>query len=170
MLYFFIDESGDSGEIHHPGSSPDFAMAACVCDSEYVEHAKGIIRKLILRLRKAEIKFSKLSWKEVPIAKRSFDSLSINNYSVYASKTSKYYSKNLIEDVFSELIQKINVNRNEKVKVFVDGSENAYFRKLYEPIIRKKFPGAVLRFANSMKTPMVQVADFYAGYRRSEGR
>lgn len=57
------------------------------------------------------------------------------------------------------------------IYIFIDGSENSFFRKMYEPIIRGKFPRARVKFANSIKTPMIQVTDFYAGYtRKNKGR
>jgi hypothetical protein len=100
------------------------------------------------------------------IAKAQFKQLGINHISSYTLKSEFNHGKSLLKNILDDLLRKIVLEKECRVKVFVDGTENAFFRKIYEPVIRKRFPGASLRFANSMKKPMIQVADFYAGYRR----
>ncbi len=170
MIYIFIDESGDFGEMYEIGSSVDFAMAACVCHAENLEDVSWKIKKFCFKLRKKELKFSKMSSREVSQTKNFLKDLEIESFSVCIKKTRRYYGEGLLRRVFQELISNISIDENQKIKVFIDGSENTYFRKLYEPIVRKKFSRVVLKFANSMKTPMIQAADFYAGQARKANK
>ena len=166
MIYVFIDESGDSGEISENGSTSDFTMAACICYGENIDYLNSEIKRLSIRLRKKEIKFSKLSQEDVVIVKGFFKKLQIEHIVIYSRKTINYHGDILLRGIFQELVSNIKITKKEKVKFFIDGSENAYYRKIYEPIIRKYFSHALLKFANSIKAPMIQVADFYAGHRR----
>lgn len=166
MIYIFIDESGDSGLIDELGTTSDFAMAACICYTENIELLNTKISKFRSRIKKKEIKFSKLSSKEMRLTKEFFGSLKIEHVTTCTEKTNYEHSRDLLHDTFENLISKIKITKKENITVFIDGTENAYFRKIYEPIIRKKFSRVTLKFANSMKTPMIQAADFYAGYMR----
>lgn len=166
MIYIFIDESGDPGELHEPGATADFAMAACVCYSENIDEINNQIKNFTTRLKKKELKFSKFSSQEAGLMKKFLKKLNLEYFSVYTKKTAAFHGDRLLKSVFHDLVQSITVATQGKVKIFIDGFENAYFRKIYEPILRKKFPRSVMKFANSIKTPLIQVADFYAGYRR----
>ncbi len=170
MIYIFIDESGDIGNPETLGNSKDFSLAACICDSNDTEELSEEITKFGIRLKKKEIKFSKMSRQETPIIKSLLAKTSIVQVSAYGLKTKWHHGKMFLQNIFKELVEKLPIDDNEKVKVFMDGSENAFFRKIYEPIIRKRFPNATLRFANSLKKPLIQVADFYAGQRRKLGK
>ncbi len=170
MVYLFIDESGDTGNPAIVENSKDFSLAACVCGNEDIDHLITQVKRLNTRLKKKEIKFSKLSAKEKIISKEFLRKLSFETYTTYSRKTLTNYGGTFLRNTFEELVSKINTDKKGKVKVFMDGTENAHFRKIYEPIIRKRFPKAVLQFANSIKTPLIQVADFYAGQRRKSGK
>lgn len=170
MIYVFIDESGNLGRPGQGMTSDDFSMVAIICPSQDIEFLIDKVKRLVIRIKKKEIKFSKLSTKEVRITNKFLDNLNIKYVAVYSNKTDFSYGEMLLRKVFSELILNIKISQKEKIKVFIDGTENAYFRKIYEPVVRKKFPRASVKFANSIKTPMIQVADFYAGYyRKSKG-
>lgn len=166
MVYIFIDESGNLGKIGNGMSSTDFSMVAIVCPSQNIDLFIDRVKLLITKIKKKELKFSKLSTKEIITTYNFLEKLNLNYTSVYYKKTSIHYGEVLLKEAFNNLISKIEIPKNEKIKVFIDGTENAYFRKIYEPIIRKKFTRVTMKFANSMKTPIIQVADFYAGYRR----
>lgn len=166
MIYVFIDESGDVGDPNNKVNSRDFSMAACIAYSENIEYLSNQIKESIFRAKKKEFKFSKMSENEVKKLKSFLTKLDIEYVMIYKSKTSYHFGQSLLKQVFEELINSLNIYKGEKIKVFVDGIENAYYRKIYEKILRKNFTHVVLRFANSQKTPMIQVADFYAGYCR----
>lgn len=166
MRYLFIDESGDIGDPLVVGNSQDFCLGVCVCSLENLEEVNLKVRKLMVHLKKKELRFSKLSSRDVVISKEFFKNLGIEYYTQYMRKSVSHQNDIFLKKVFGDLIYSMDKVESEKVVVFIDGTENAYFRKIYEPIIRKKFPRATVKFANSMKTPLIQVADFYAGYRR----
>lgn len=170
MLYIFIDESGDIGNPNTRGNSRDFSLAACLCSSYNIEYFMKKINQLRVRLKKKELKFSKISIREKNIANDYIQRLFIEHYSVYRIKSNNHYGPDFLKDVFRELLLTIPEIKTEKVKVFVDGNENSHFRKIYEPPIRIRLPKATLHFANSIKTPLIQVADFYAGQRRKSGK
>lgn len=166
MVYIFIDESGDIGNPAILENSKDFSLAACVCDNEKIDYLISQIKQFNTKFKKKEMKFSKFSKTERVLCKKFLKNLTIKNSSVYRKKSLTNYGDSFLKSTFQELINNINISTKGKLKVFIDGTENAHFRKIYEPILRKKFPKATLQFANSIKTPLVQVADFYAGYRR----
>lgn len=169
MIYLFIDESGDIGNPEVLGNSRDFSLACCIGYIENIDYLSHEIQKMKLRLKKKEIKFPRLSSKEIILMHQFLKKLEVEKFSVYSTKTKINYGPLFLKGVIFELMVLISIRKNEKIKVFIDGPDNAYYRKIYEPIIKKKFPRAVVKFANSMKTPMIQVADFYAGHRRKEG-
>jgi hypothetical protein len=168
MIYVFIDESGDTGEIHVPGASQDFVMAGCFCYLDHVDIFSGQIKEIIEKTKKKELKYSKMNKSEIDFMTKFIETRNINHISVYTEKTPFYYGDKLLSNCFTELLDRIPINQSgvEKIKIFIDGKENAKLRKIYEPIMRKRFPRSTLKFANSLKTPLIQIADFCAGYRR----
>jgi hypothetical protein len=57
MIYILIDESGDIGNPSIRENSHDFCLAACICDSENIDHLSEQIEKLTTRLKMKELKF-----------------------------------------------------------------------------------------------------------------
>lgn len=170
MIYIFIDESGDTGNPRIPTNSKDFCLGACICNLNDVDEKTQETEKFTLSLNKKELRFSKLSEKEKMLTKKFMEKLGVKNFSAYSRKTRQYYGENLLRNLVRELFESIDVSTTERVKVFLDGTENAFFRKIYESCLRAKFPDSTLRFANSIKKPLIQVADFYAGKRRKTGK
>lgn len=170
MVYIFIDESGDIGTPTLSVNSKDFSLCASICNSEGIEEINDKIKKFVHDLNKKEIRFSRLSKKEFLNVKRYIEKLEISHFLAYRKKTELYHGKPFLRDTLKELMVAIPIFPKEKIVVFVDGTENAQIRRLYTPIIRSRFPKATLKFANSIKTPLIQVADFYAGQRRKSGK
>lgn len=166
MIYVFIDESGDIGNPEKPESSKDFSMAACICTSEHLDNMSEQVAKFAENLRMKELKFSKMSAAEKRSVASFLKKSGIYHVSACATKKYFYHGTELLRVIFKDLVQTIEIDSSQKVKFFIDGTENSLLRKVYEPIIRERFPGAMLRFANSIKRPMIQVADFYAGQAR----
>ncbi len=170
MIYVFIDESGDIGNPEVRGNSQDFSLAACICRQEDIEAAMTSIKKLRIRLKRKEIKISKLSSQEIRIVNNHFKELKFEHVSVYGNKNNHFHGRQFLKHMVSELMTLSGIDSREKVKVFVDGNENAFFRKIYAPTIKKHFPHSVLKFVDSIKTPLIQAVDFYAGQRRRTGK
>lgn len=170
MVYIFIDESGDIGTPTLSVNSKDFSLCASICKSEDIEVLNNKLKKFIHNLNKKEIRFSRLSKKEFPNVKSFIEKLEIGHFLAYRKKTEIYHGKSFLGDILKELMVAIPTFPKEKIVIFIDGTENAQMRKLCTPIIRKRFPKATLKFANSIKTPLIQVADFYAGQRRKSGK
>lgn len=166
MIYIFVDESGDYGGESNHGASSDFSMAAVICYTGNIDILSRDIIALRDKLNKKEIKFSKLSQNEIVLITRFLSTTNIENYSIYTEKTKNYFGERLLKNSFTELLDRVDVSSLEKVKIIIDGVENRALRKIYEPIMRKRFTRSVLRFANSQKTPLIQIADFCAGHRR----
>lgn len=169
MYYILIDESGDIGNPKIEANSKDFTLAAFICSTQNIEHLSEQVTQLKTRLKKKEIKYSKLSQKEIQIVEEFLKENPIITISVYAAKD-QVYGKEFLKNLFKELIEKIPVSHHLKTKFFIDGTENAFFRKLYTPLIKSKFSKSSLHFANSINKSLIQIADFYAGKRRRSGK
>ncbi len=166
MIYILIDESGDIGNPENSANSKDFALSACICDSKNMDKVSEHVEKFVIRLKKKELKFSKMSPSEIRITKLFLSSLTIDHVSVYFVKNKTFHGKYFLEIIIRDLLNKIEIDPTEKVKLFIDGVENKFYRKIYESAMRKRFPKSQLKFANSIKKPLIQVADFYAGHTR----
>jgi hypothetical protein len=169
MLYIFIDESGDIGNPKKEGTSSDFSMCACVCKKELIDKIDNIVFLTLSNINKTEIKYSKLSKKYKKIIKSIFKKFDINIKTVYLVKRNNFHADNLLKNSFDLLISGLKIDKKEKVKIIIDGMENSHYRKIYSKILNKYFDKYVLYFRNSHKTPMLQVADFYAGLCRDKG-
>lgn len=166
MMYIFIDESGDTGNPEKEGTSSDFSMSACICDKAVLKESNDFIVFILDKLKRKEIKYSKLSKKDKDFVTLKLKKLDIKVKTVYFKKKYDLYTEHLLKYSFDELICKLNIHKDEKVKIIVDGLENSYYRKLYSKILDKYFDRYTLYLKNSQKTPMLQVADFYAGLAR----
>lgn len=165
-MYIFIDESGDTGNTDKEGTSSDFSMSACICDKLVLKEYNDFIISILDKLKRKEIKYSKLSKKDKDYVILKFKKLDVKIQTVYFKKKYNLFTENLLKHSFNELISKLNIDKKQKVKVVVDGLENSYYRKLYSKILDKYFDRYTLYLKNSQKTPMLQVADFYAGLAR----
>jgi len=163
--YIYIDESGDIGDPRKKGASLDFSMSACVCKKENILKISCLVHELVVGVNKREIKFSKSTKKEKTYILKHLNRLHLNIKSVYFKKN-RFLYKDILEISFEELIKKINIDHILPVKVIIDGDENKFYRKIYTKILKRYFKNFKLKFANSVKTPLLQVADFYAGYER----
>ncbi len=166
MLYVFIDESGDTGKPKQEGSSASFCMSVCICSDKDIEKLSLKILALVAHIGKKEIKYSKLSRDHKIYVIKEIEKLKIKSYCVYSSKNGVYLNS-LLKDTFQDLVQKLAQHKEEKVKFIIDGEENSFYRKIYTDVISMYFKKYTLKFANSRKTPLLQVADMYAGMRRS---
>jgi hypothetical protein len=165
MYYIYIDESGDSGDPKKKGSSLDFSMSACICGKNYVSDISSKVSDLILLLNKKELKYSKISKKDKLYSLTYLNKLKLNIKSVYFKKN-RFIHKDIFEISFEELIKRLDIDKKSTVKFIIDGDENKFYRKMYEKIIKRYYKNFKLKFANSVKTPILQVSDFYAGYER----
>lgn len=163
MIYIFIDESGDTGNPSIIGTTNSFSMCAVICYIENIEFLSNEIKKLVIDLKKKEVKYSKLSDRQKILVGKYFSKLEIEKICTYENKKSNSYNENLLKTSFENLLREIKIDKIIKLKFVVDGDENAYYRKTYTKIIEKYFTNFTLKFGNSIKTPMLQVADFYAG-------
>lgn len=141
-------------------------MAACICNSENLDNLSDQVAKFAERLRMKELKYSKMSAAEKRSTASFLKKRGISHTSIFTTKNYFNHGTELLRVIFKDLIHKIEIDPSQKVKFFIDGTENSLLRKIYEPIIRERFPRAMLRFANSIKRPMIQAADFYAGQAR----
>jgi hypothetical protein len=146
MFYLFIDESGDTGNPGPQGTSKDFAMSICMCTDEQIERLSKEVLKICSKIKKKEIKYSRLSEADKMYVTKGINKLGIEHYAQYYKKTAR-----------------LN-------KAVIDGDENSHHRKIYTYILDRYFDRFTLKFGNSQKTPMLQVADVYAGICRKNKR
>jgi len=165
--YIYIDESGDIGDPKRKGSSLDFSMAACICDKGDILNINMFVNNLIIRIKKKELKYSKMSKEDRIYILSMLNKLNLNIKSVYFKKN-KFKHKDILEISFNELIKLIKVDKKHKIKVIIDGDENKFYRKIYTNILKIYFKNFKIKFANSAKTPLLQVSDFFAGYEREK--
>ncbi len=163
MLYIFIDESGDTGNPTHKGTSKDYAICACICTDKNIEYLSKQILDILKYINKKEIKYSRLSDREKIFVVSRIDTLNIEHREFYYKKSGRLLLGDLLKYVFESVVCQVNVLAVTKIKVIIDGDENAYYRKLYSSILDKYFKKYTLKFGNSLKVPMLQVADVYVG-------
>ena len=165
MYYIYIDESGDSGDPKKTGSSFDFSMSACICNKNDILDISSKVNDLIEFINKKELKYSKISKKDKVYSLKYINKLNLNIKSVYFNKN-KFIHKDIVEISFEELIKRLGLDRKSTLKFVIDGDENKFYRKMYSKIIKRYYKHFKIKFANSVKTPLLQVADFYAGHKR----
>jgi ribosomal protein S4E len=168
MLYIFIDESGDTGNIKHMGTSSGFSMCACLCVDTQIDFVNREIEQILLYIKKKEIKYSKLSDVHKKFVVKKLKHLPITCYSYYYHKDNILCKDALLTHVFESVIMQVLPMSGARIKIVIDGRENARYRKIYSNVLDKYIKKYILKFADSIKTPMLQIADVYAGICREK--
>ena len=171
--YIFIDDSGDTG-LERTNTS-QFILAAIIVNNEEV---KKSLEDEINQFRKRlgwneldEFKFAKTNKK---ILTELIDSLKGTNYIAYAVIINKNdvdpnYNTNgknsLYMRALKELLLKIGKNNQDiKIDGTTDKSNSKALRKYLRQNLREKgVLSANIRFVDSRKEPIIQLADIVAG-------
>jgi hypothetical protein len=168
MIYLFDDESGNFGSLDMKAGSEGLSISMIICDDENIDEIQKKIENLRSKIKKEEIKFKKLSNKERKLVFEEFRQMRIKFYSVYRVKTKQYVFELFLKDLYESLCINAHINkfRSKKVTIFYDGIENGRLRKYLEYVLEKYLIKYSLKFGDSLKFPLLQAADFYAGLSR----
>lgn len=172
-MLVFIDESGDPGFKLQRGSSPVFVLSMVIFDdAAQAQLAEQIIRRLQAENRiKPEWKFSKSS------------NAARDSFFTGIAKV-RFVSRSIV--IRKEVIRSINLKSNPRgfynffarlmcvhdggilndAKVTIDGSGDREFKRHLTAYMRKELPLGTMKklgFKDSLKDPLVQMADMCAG-------
>jgi len=172
-MLVFIDESGDAGFKVEKGSSPIFVTSMVIFDTpNQANEASKVISALRGSLRvKPEFKFNKLHDAKkdqffAEVGKLEFRSryVVVQKELIYSSALHtvresfyKFFVRNMMEHDGGALVG---------AKVVIDGSSDRQFKKAFRTYIRKHISTEYVRkvdFKDSVKDPLVQLADMTAG-------
>jgi hypothetical protein len=172
-MLVFTDESGDPGFKIDRGASPIFVAAMVIFDQD--DHAAATQRAIdqseARRIHKPEFRFSKCSDR---VRDLFFTAVRNCRFRVRAIVVRKQliYSPRLKADKerFYEYFVKSMMNYDAGVlqdaKVIIDGSGDREFRKNLNSALRQRLGAGVikdLRFKDSHRDPLLQLADMCAG-------
>lgn len=183
-MLVLIDESGDPGFKLVRGSSSHFIVAMVVFDDfAAAEHAAKVIAQTRARLRvKPEFKFSR---SHDHVRDAFFGAVCGLPFRVRALVVDKgaLYSTRLREDTdcfynfFVQTLMRYDNATLREANVKIDGSGDRKFKRHLQTYLRRRLPrGRVrkLRFVDSAKDDLVQLADMCAGAilraRRADGK
>ncbi|MCL6285411.1 DUF3800 domain-containing protein [Ruegeria sp. 2012CJ41-6] len=169
----FIDESGDPGFKLDRGSSPNFALAMVLFQSpEDAQHAQRTIKAV----RSAERVSPEWKFSKVKDAKRDafFQAVSGCKFTCRAVVVQKHliHSRNLktkprqFYNFFTRMMFQHDGGMLKGAAVVIDGSGDRRFRKELQSYLRRELPPGTIRkmgFKDSLKDPLVQLADMCAG-------
>lgn len=172
-MLVLIDESGDPGFKMVRGSSSHFVVAMVVFDDfKSAEHAAGVIAQTRVQLRvKPEFKFVR---SHDHVRDAFFGAVCGLPFRVRALVVDKgaLYSTRLREDTdcfynfFVQTLMRYDNTTLHEANVKIDGSGDRKFKQHLQTYLRRQLPpGRVrkLRFVDSAKDDLVQLADMCAG-------
>lgn len=172
-MLVLIDESGDPGFKLVRGSSSHFVVAMVIFDDfKLAEHAAQVIAQTRIQLRvKPEFKFTRSHDR---VRDGFFDAVCRLPFRVRALVVDKgaLYSTWLREDTdcfynfFVQALMRYDNDTLHEAHVKIDGSGDRKFKRHLQTYLRKQLPpGRVrkLRFVDSAKDDLVQLADMCAG-------
>jgi len=168
-----IDESGDPGFKLAKGSTSHFVVAMVIFqDFEEAERTSAAIETAMEELRvKPEFKFSKCS---DAVRDGFFQAVAPFKFIVRAMVVdkAKVYSKNLREDTerfynyFVQMLMRHDNDALDGANVKIDGSGDREFKNALAAYLRHQLGDgkiAKMRFADSRRDRLVQLADMVAG-------
>jgi hypothetical protein len=172
-MLVFIDESGDPGFELGRGSSPVFVAAMVIfeSDADALATQTAIAESRARRLHKPEFKFNKCSDE---VRDRFFECVRDCHFTVRAIvvRKERVHSPRLKADKerFYEYFVKVMMRHDDGVlrdaKVIIDGSGDRAFRRNLNAALRRRLGAGVIRdvrFKDSRRDPLVQLADMCAG-------
>lgn len=172
-MYVFIDESGDPGFRVGEGSTPVFVVAMVLFSGQDDAQATGAAiqqAKKPLRIR-SEFKFNK---SRDDVRDGFFEAVAGCPFRVRAIvvRKERIWSPRLKADkdkfyeFFVRMMMQHDHGRLENAKVIIDGSGDREFKKRLGTYLRRHCgPGIIkdIRFKDSHRDPLVQLADMCAG-------
>ena len=177
-MYVFIDDSGDPGFKFNKGSSRYFVIACCVFETaEAAELTSEQFRSLLRGFRwgdKAEFKFSKTRRKIHERLLTDLLGLPFRVHAVLVDKlTIETHGENLRHKDFylSAIARVVGAldSHDADLAISIDGRGEREYRRgarvLFSRVVAERDGKRIrkLRFVDSRSSPLVQLADLYAG-------
>lgn len=172
-MYVFIDESGDAGFRVEKGSAPVFVVAMVIFETQ--DHARDAERAILdakapLRIGN-EFKFNKSRddvrdgfFQAVAACRFRVRAIVIQKVRIWSPRLKT--DKEKFYEFFVRMMMQHDHGRLENAKIIIDGSGDREFRKRLAAYLRKHCePNAIscIRFKESHRDPLVQLADMCAG-------
>lgn len=172
--YVFMDESGDAGCKVPSGSSPLFCIAAVIFRSiEAMDEVERIMRKLRVDMRMHmlhEFHFNRESCEKRAAFCRAVADCDFTIRAIVVDKSRIYEdtmlrkSPSYFYNYITGQLLKHNFGSIQNAKVRIDGSMNRDLRTyLRKHLNTEQQIISAVEFADSAKTPLIQLADMVAG-------